>query len=57
MVMLVESADAIITAGEGELVDFVGALAKAKNKPVVAGERAVERAFEKLVRYNLFGAR
>ena len=57
LVTLVESADAIITVGEGNIVEFVSALAKAKKKPVVSGDRAVERAFEKLVRYNLFGAR
>lgn len=57
LVLLVESADAIITTGDGPLVQFVSALAQAKNKPVSSGERAVEKAFEKLVRYNLFGAR
>lgn len=55
--VLVKSADAIITVGEGELVDFVTAIGKKNGKPVVSGERAVEKAFEKLVRYSLFGAR
>ncbi len=57
MLLLVESADMIITVGEGDMVELARALARSSNKGVVSGERAVERAFEKLVRYNLFGSR
>ncbi len=55
---MVESADLIII-GQGEIGKFVKKIADLKRKPYVegTGKAAMEKAAEKLIRFNLFGTK